>query len=233
MEKSMGTLGAGLIAIGVAVGGLFIGGSIVKFKKLDRSVEVRGLAERVVESDQAIWTMTYSAPGEQLAEVNGKVLQIQATVLKFLDEQGFTNEEIQKQPANISDRVTQEYGNNKGPRFIGRGNIIVSSKRVKEVTAASQKTDELLKRGIALASSNVAYYFTDLNSIKPAMLEEATRSAREAAEGFAKNANANVGGIRKATQGLFSIGSPLLEYDSGSSLQKKVRVVTQVDFYLE
>lgn len=233
MDRSFGKLEAGLIAVGLALGGMFIAGGMVKFKKLDRSVEVRGLAERVVESDQAIWSMGYSASGEQLGEVNNKVLQIQAAVLKFLEEQGFKAEEILKQPASISDRTTQEYGPSKGPRFIGRGNITVSSMRVKEVTQASQQTDELLKRGIALTSSSVNYYFTDLNSIKPAMLEEAARSARESAEGFAKNANATVGGIRRATQGLFSIGSPLSDYDSGASLQKKVRVVTQIDFYLE
>lgn len=229
----MGNLGSLVLALGIALGGFFISNGIVKFKKLDRSVDVRGLAEKVVDSDRAVWNMTYSAAGEQLADVNTKVLQIQTNVLKFLEEQGFKNDEIQKQPASINDRSTQEYSASKGPRFIGRGNIIVSSERVKEVTSASQKTDDLLKRGIALTSSSVNYYFTDLNSIKPAMLEEATRSARDAAEGFAKNANAKVGGIRRATQGLFSIGSPLSDYDGGSSLQKKVRVVTQVDFYLE
>lgn len=233
MDKSFGKFEAGLIAVGLALGGLFIAAGMVKFKKLDRSVEVRGLAERVVESDQAVWSMNYSASGEQLSDVNAKLLDLQGAVLKFLEGQGFTAEEILKQPASISDRTTQDYGPTKGPRFIGRGNITVNSKRVKEVTSSSQKTDDLLKRGIALTGSSVNYYFTDLNSIKPVMLEEAARSARESAEGFAKNANATVGGIRRATQGLFSIGSPLSEYDNGASLQKKIRVVTQVDFYLE
>lgn len=222
-----------ILAIGITLSGFFIGGSIVKFKKLDRSVEVRGLAERIVDSDQAVWSINYSASSEQLADVNNKVIVIQNHVIQFLTEQGFSAEEIIKDPININDKTTQEYGEAKGPRFIARGAIKVDTRKVKEATIASQKTDDLLKKGVALSSSRVSYYFTDLNSIKPAMLEEATRNAREAAEGFAKNANAEVGGIRRAYQGLFSISSPLTEYESESSLKKKIRVVTQVDFYLE
>ncbi len=222
-----------ILAVGIALSGYFIGGSIVKFKKLDRSVEVRGLAERIVDSDQAVWSMNYSASSDQLADVNTRMSVIQNQIIQFLTENGFSLDEIIKDPINISDRTTQEYGQAKGPRFIARGAIKLNTRKVKEVTTASQKADELLKKGVALSSSNMIYYFTDLNSIKPAMLEEATRNAREAAEGFAKNANATVGGIRRAYQGLFSISSPLTEYENESSIKKKIRVVTQVDFYLE
>lgn len=229
----MKALSSLILAGGIALGGFFIGGSIVKFKKLDRSVEVRGLAERVVDSDQAVWSINYSASSEQLSDVNNKVTAIQAQIIQFLNDQGFKTEEIIKDPINITDKTTQEYGEAKGPRFIARGAIKLDTRKVKEATLASQKTDDLLKKGVALTSSRVSYYFTDLNSIKPAMLEEATKNAREAAEGFAKNANADVGGIRRAYQGLFSISSPLTEYESESSIKKKIRVVTQVDFYLE
>lgn len=222
-----------ILSCGIALSGFLLGSSLIKFKKLDRSVEVRGLAERIVDSDQAVWSINYSASSDQLNDVNNKVTLIQAQVIQFLTEQGFTAEEIIKDPININDKTTQEYGEAKGPRFIARGTIKVDTRKVKEATIASQKTDDLLKKGIALSSSRINYYFTDLNSIKPAMLEEATRNAREAAEGFAKNANADVGGIRRAYQGLFSISSPLSEYDSESSIKKKIRVVTQVDFYLD
>lgn len=230
MNSVVGNL---LIAVGIFLSGIFISHSIVKFKEMDRSVEVRGLAERVVDADQAVWTLRYSASSEQLADVNAKIQGIQNQVLQFVKQQGFSEEEIQKDVVNISDKTTQEYGDSKGPRFVARGGVMVGTKRVQEVTAASQKTDELLKRGIVLSSSNMSYYFTDLNAIKPAMLEEATKNAREAAQVFAQNADAKVGGIKRATQGLFSINSPLEDYDNSASVKKKVRVVTQVVFYLE
>ncbi|HRO68102.1 MAG TPA: SIMPL domain-containing protein [Pseudobdellovibrionaceae bacterium] len=222
-----------LIAIGIVLAGFLVSRAIVTFKEMDRAVEVRGLAERIVDADQAAWTLRYSASSEQLADVNAKIQAIQDRVIEFVKQQGFSEEEIQKDVMNITDKTTQEYGDSKGPRFVARGGVMVGTKRVREVTTASQKTDELLKKGIVLSSSNVSYYFTDLNAIKPAMLEEATKSAREAAQVFAQHADAKVGGIKRATQGLFSINSPLEDYDNSTSVKKKVRVVTQVVFYLE
>lgn len=226
-------LGSLFIALGVLGAGLLMSQAVVKFKTLDRDVEVRGLAERVVDSNHAIWSMSFSASSEQLADVNSKILQLQSQVIQFVTEQGFRAEEVSKAALQITDKTTQEYSEAKGPRFIARGEVIVSTGKVQEATAASQKTDELLKRGVALSSSQVRYYFTDLNAIKPAMLEEATLSAREAAQSFARSAGAEVGEIKKATQGLFTISSPLVDYDSESSVKKKVRVVTQVVFYLD
>ncbi|MBX3041092.1 MAG: SIMPL domain-containing protein [Bdellovibrionaceae bacterium] len=225
--------GSLLIAVGIVVAGFLMSRAIVTFKEMDRAVEVRGLAERVVDADQAVWTIRYSASSEQLTDVNAKILALQNQVIDFVKQQGFTDAEIQKDVVNMTDKTTQEYGDSKGPRFVARGGVMVGTKRVQEVTAASQKTDELLKKGIVLSSSNVSYYFTDLNSIKPAMLQEATKSAREAAQVFAQHADAKVGGIKRATQGLFSINSPLEDYDNSTSIKKKVRVVTQVVFYLE
>ncbi|MDX5336566.1 MAG: SIMPL domain-containing protein, partial [Marinobacter sp.] len=71
--------------------------------------------------------------------------------------------------------------------------------------------------------------------IKPAMIAEATASAREAAQQFARDANASVGGLRRANQGVFQILAR--DQAPGVSEQqqpvKTVRVVSTVDYYLE
>ncbi len=64
------------------------------------------------------------------------------------------------------------------------------------------------------------------------MLKEAAGSARKAAEGFAHDANATVGNIKQASQGLFEIEAPFNEYDQ-STVMNKVRVVTRMEFYLK
>jgi hypothetical protein len=64
------------------------------------------------------------------------------------------------------------------------------------------------------------------------MLKEAAGNARQASEGFAHDANANVGNIKQASQGLFEIQAPLNEYEQ-STMMKKVRVVTRMEFYLK
>ncbi len=72
------------------------------------------------------------------------------------------------------------------------------------------------------------FLFTGLNDIKPAMIEEATKNARKAAEQFAKDSGSKVGKIRSATQGLFTI----TDRDMNSPDRKNIRVVTTVEYYL-
>ena len=92
---------------------------------------------------------------------------------------------------------------------------------------------ELLKQGIAITGGdyryNVTYEFTGLNEIKPAMIEEATRNARVAAEKFAKDSDSKLGKIRDAYQGQFTI----TDRDSNTPYIKNVRVVTTVNYYLK
>lgn len=95
------------------------------------------------------------------------------------------------------------------------------------------RVGELLKQGIAISAgdygSQVEYEFTSLNKIKPAMIEEATRNAREAAAKFASDSGSELGKIKNATQGLFSIENR----DQYTPYLKKVRVVTSIDYYLD
>ena len=83
----------------------------------------------------------------------------------------------------------------------------------------------------------MTYSFTRLNDIKPSMVAEATKDARKAAEQFANDSGTSVGGIKKATQGYFSISARDGESGGGYGVSdtpyKKVRVVTTVDFYLD
>ncbi len=230
----MNSVSSFVIALGVALGGFFIGNGIIQFKKLDRVVEVRGLSERIVEANEARWSMTYNVASDNMKDLNKKITESQQATIAFLEAQGFSKDEILKDAGNITDKEAQEYGaRTGGARFVARNGFVVTSTKIDKLVEASQKTDELLSKGVALSASRVSYYFTALNDIKPQMLEEATKNARAAAQGFAASAGAKVGGIKDATQGLFSIGSPISEYDSESSLKKKVRVVSQVKFYLE
>lgn len=229
----MNTITSAILAVGIAIGGFFIGNGIITFKKLDRVVEVKGLSERVVDANEAIWYLTFNSASDNMTDLNKKISDIQKLTLQFLEEEGFSKEEIQKDAGNITDKEAQEYGERKGARYVARGGFVVTSKKIDKLVSASQKTDILLSRGVALSGSRISYFFTDLNAIKPQMLEEANKNARAAAQSFAVNAGAKVGDIKNASQGQFSIGSPISDYESESSLKKKIRVVSQVIFYLE
>ena len=93
---------------------------------------------------------------------------------------------------------------------------------------------ELLKRGIVTGGGSqwenpVEFKYEGLNSIKPQMIEDATRNAREVAQKFAKDSGSRLGKIKTANQGTFSIENR----DSNTPYIKRVRVVTSVTYYLK
>ena len=104
--------------------------------------------------------------------------------------------------------------------------------RIEQARAAMARSGSLVKQGVALIRSyeyQTQYLFTDLDSVKPEMIAEATRDARRAAEQFAEDSGSRVGGIRNAQQGYFSIQ----DRDKFSPEFKSIRVVTTVQFFLE
>jgi hypothetical protein len=240
-----------LLALGLIVGGWTLGAEIKATRLSDRYVTVKGLVERKVKSDLAIWPLSYKEAGDDLAVVYAKTESDKKTVLQFLDQQGIQSGEIELGIIRVVDTQANEYGGNtRAPRrYIVEQQITVRTSRVDQVAAAAQKTMQLLQKGIILSSNpgqGLIYKFTGLNSIKPDMITEATRNARAAADRFASDSGSNVGSIRQANQGVFSISpadqgsdaSESGEYAGGisggdNSLMKTVRVVTSVEYYLD
>jgi uncharacterized protein len=235
-----------LLAVGLVLGGLVLGGQIKATRLNDRYVTVRGLAERTVKSDLAIWDLGYKDAGDDLPALYTKSETDKKTILDFLTKQGIQPSEIELGIVSVIDTQTNEYGN-KAPsrRFIIQQDITVHTSRVDLVATASQKTMQLVQKGVVLSggtNSGLSYEFAGLNSIKPDMITEATRNARAAAERFASDSGSRVGSIRQATQGIFSIlaansggdtGGDSYQNNDESSIMKTVRVVTSVEYYLD
>jgi uncharacterized protein len=240
-----------LIMLGLIIGGWVLGAEIKATRLSDRYVTVKGLVERKVKSDLAIWPLSYKEAGDNLSSVYGKTEEDKKAILDFLNQQGMQSSEIELGVVRVVDTQAQEYGGgNRAPyRYIVQQQITVRTNRVDQVAAAAQKTMQLLQKGIVLNSEGgpgLAYKFTGLNSIKPDMITEATRNARAAADRFASDSGSQVGSIRQANQGVFSIlpadqssgtgeageGGEMY-YGGDASLMKTVRVVTTVQYYLE
>lgn len=234
-----------LLALGLIIGGWVLGAEIKATRLSDRYVTVKGLVERKVKSDLAIWPLTYKEAGDDLASLYAKTEADKKTILQFLADQGIEANEIEIGVIRVVDTQAQEYGGGtRAPhRYIVEQPITVRTSRVDQVAAAAQKTILLLQKGIVLSGNpgqGLTYKFTGLNSIKPDMITEATRNARAAADRFAADSGSKVGAIRQANQGVFSIlpADQVDGADSGygtadSSLMKTVRVVTSIDYYLE
>ena len=242
----MAVLGC-LLAVGLIIGGWALGAQIKATRLGDRYVSVRGLAERTVKSDLAIWTLNYTEAGDDLPSLYSRTEADKKAILQFLSQQGIQPAEITLGIVSVVDNQANQYGGNRKAehRYIVQQYVTVQTARVDQVETAAQNSVSLLQKGIVLAQNNggPAFKFNSLNSIKPDMITEATRNARSAAERFALDAGSSVGTIRQASQGVFSI----LAADSGTpadtdettygnnadaSLMKTVRVVTEVQYYL-
>ncbi|WP_454797484.1 SIMPL domain-containing protein [Novosphingobium lindaniclasticum] len=226
-------LASTILAIGVVAGGYLLGDGLKRAHRADRSVTVRGLAERDVTADLATWTIAYSATANDLAGAQASVENDTAQIRTFFKELGFPADAIQPTGANVS----QSKDNNGIASFTVRQRMTLRSQDIKRAQDAVRRQFELVRRGVILEEgSGMAYTFTKLNDIKPPMVAAATKDARSAAEQFANDSGAEVGSIKGATQGYFTVEAR--DGDSGGGWgvsdtpYKKVRVVTTVDFYL-
>jgi len=231
-----------LIGSGGAIGGYFIGRGFYQ-ARAERYVTVKGLVERDVKADLALWTISYTSNGPDLSSANDQLQQDQKTVIAFAQAHGFDPSAIQIQPTTATDLFANQYNGNRpdaSQRYLIKGGIQIRSAKVDQVRLASQDTGDLVKQGVALGENYPQapqYFFTRLNDIRPSMLADATRSARAVAEQFAADSHSQLGPIRRANQGVFQITSrdasgDQAQGDEQSSIEKKVRLVSTVDYYL-
>jgi hypothetical protein len=224
-------LPAAILAIGLIVGGYLMGNGLVRARQADRSVAMKGLAERDVVADRATWTLAYSQTGSDLAALQQAIDANTQSIMKLLAANGFKPDEVQVRGLSVN-----QYTNSNGVLNITvRQRIQLRTAKVDAAAKAFAQQAELVRQGVALEDgSSMVYSFTKLNDIKPAMIAAATRDARAAAEQFAKDSGTSVGAIKAASQGYFSIGARDGDGDgsAGDSPYQKVRVVTTIDFYL-
>lgn len=223
-----------ILAVGLVLLGVFIERGLSEFAQRDRSVNVKGLAEMEVPADKVTWPLVYKSLGNDLNALYDNIKRSNQTILEFLKEKGIDEKEISVNAPDIIDLKAERYSNNDSPyRYNVTSVITVTSSKVDLVRKLISEQGELLKRGIAITGGdyryNVLYEYTSLNAIKPGMIEEATKNAREAAEKFAKDSESELGKIVRANQGQFSI----TDRDGNTPYIKKVRVVTTVEYSLE
>jgi len=234
MDK-LGWFNAIIIFSGLTLGGYFVSNTLVKGKAYDRAVTVKGLSEREVEADIAVWPINITVAGNDLQNIQQEIESQKSDVTQFFKDQGFSDDEFTVGPTNISDAKADLY--NPGPyrefRYIAKSDFTIRTTNIDKLQQALSASLSLVSKGILISSKNdwrpIEYSFTGLNEIKPAMIEEATNNAREVAEKFAKDSNSQVGKIMRANQGLFTI----TDRDQNTPEIKTVRVVSTIEYQLK
>ena len=226
---------AAILALGLIILGFSLHHGIAMYGERDRGVSVKGLAEMEVPADKVTWPLVYKSLGNDLNILYNDLKKSNQTIVQYLKSKGISENEISINAPEIIDLKAERYASNTATpyRYNVTSVIIVTSNKVELIRTLISEQGELLKQGISVAGGdyrfNVQYEYTGLNSIKPQMIEEATKNAREAAKKFAKDSDSRLGKIRRASQGQFSIS----DRDANTPHIKKIRVVTTIDYYLE
>lgn len=220
-----------LIAVGIALSGYFLYLGIESFTTKDRVVTARGLSERQVLADKAVWTISFGITGNSIEYLYERLEPKKQALVKFLKNNGISDEEIVFAPSTASDRSSwYDWDKKKGTidQYELTGHMTVVSKDVEKVRQLQLRQLDLLHSGVILENSYISYEYTGLNNLKPEMVEEATRNARIVANKFAEDANAKLGALKSARQGQFEV-----ESDEVMPHMRNVRVVTTMEYYLK
>ena len=237
-QKCKNINGAGKLVTGLAimtgliVMGMFIMKGLRSIADRDQYVTVKGLAEREVLADKVVWPLPFKCVSNDMQELYNEIEKNNNIVVGFLKDGGITEDEIIISAPAVTDRLAQSYvPDNIKFRYQAEAVITVTSSQVEKVIDLMKKQINLMKQGIIISNEynyNISFEYTSLNDIKPEMVEEATRNARAVAQKFAEDSGSNLGKIRQATQGQFSISS-----DETTPQIKNIRVVTTVKYALE
>ncbi|MHC1780823.1 MAG: SIMPL domain-containing protein [Bacteroidales bacterium] len=230
-EKS---ISSGLfIMIGLIFLGVFIKSAVTSLKSYDRVVSVKGLAEKEVPANRVIWPVVYKEIGNDLMTLYKSISEKNRIIIEYLKSKGLDEKEITISAPSIIDMNAERYQSQPSSyRYNITSILTVTSDKVDLVMSIISSQSELLQKGVALLAGDYQYQtqfvYTLLNDIKPVMIEEATKNAREAAEKFAKDSNSKLGKIKSANQGQFSI----VDRDANTPQIKVVRVVSTVEYML-
>lgn len=227
-------ISAALVALGLLLLGLCIKAGIDNYGSRDRVVTVRGLCEKEVNANVVTWPIVTKEMGNDLPEIYNKIQSNNNAILNFLRANGITDSEISVNAPEVNDVQANAYNQREQLyRYMVTNVIVVKSEKVDKVNELIKKQTELLKEGIAIVAGDysypITYDYTELNDVKPDMIAEATRNARAAADRFAADSDSNLGKIKTASQGQFSIE----DRDQYTPSIKRVRVVSTIEYYLK
>lgn len=230
-------IAAVLLSIGLSLTGYFISNGLVHLRGGERSVSVRGVSERDVKADVGVWSIQYTVTDNELSVAQTALDEQGKKLEAFLKTQGIPADQFRVAKVEVTDLLAQQYrpDNIQNGRYILTKTYLVRTGNVDLLDKTFRNVGDLIAQGVILAQGSAPYYlFTKLNDVKPGMIAEATKSAREGAQKFAEDSGAKVGDIKYASQGLFQIMAR--DDDNAmesSAIDKRVRVVTTVEYFLD
>ncbi|MDE3153888.1 MAG: SIMPL domain-containing protein [Acidobacteriota bacterium] len=239
MDRSL--VSSFLLAAGIATGGFLVGQGFARGRAAEHVVTVKGISERNVTADLAIWPLRISAASNDLSAANAQIQQSIQQIRQFLTRYKIDPSQASLQDFSVTDAATNQFSTQRAEsRYVIHQTVVVRSEQPERVLDASQHVAELVNAGVVLSSGGEygsggpTFIFSGLSKLKPEMIAEATARAREGAEQFARDSHSRIGGIKDANQGVFEIlpRDQARGITEASQIQKTVRVVSTVQYFL-
>ncbi len=237
MNRNRNSSGNGWLGIFIFLGlvglGYQLATAAIKHKERERTVLVKGLSEREYPADLVIWPIQFTVADNDLEALYDRLERQAGDIQQFLAAAGVAPENINLSIPAITDKSAQQWNNQTAAfRYSAVQTVTVHSDQVERVRQSMNGLSQLGRSGIVFSGdgygSQTQYLFTQLNEIKPEMVEEATRKARQVAEKFAADSQSTLGKIKRASQGQFSINPR----DNNNPQIKTIRVVSTIEYYL-
>lgn len=157
-----------ILGVAAVISAFMVGQGLRDIRTGDRFVTVKGVAEREVQANLALWPIRFIATGDTLAEAQEQARKSRETIIGFLELQAINTEAVELQRLDVTDTQANPYqSNNGGKRFIINQTLMVRSTAIDKVRQAAQAVSDLVDSGVVLSSdygpSGPTYLFDNLN----------------------------------------------------------------------
>lgn len=157
MTKSTAAIIGGSLIAGLAIFGFLLGDAAIKFRELDRTVTVKGLAEREVTADVVIWPIQFTTASNDVAALYDSIEDNFRKIGVFLTKQGIQPSEITVSTPAITDKSAQAYGSNGRAefRYTAKQTVTVYSENIPTVQSAMRACRRLANRESSSAATTI------------------------------------------------------------------------------
>jgi hypothetical protein len=233
------TLPSVVLGIALLLSSYFIAGTIRDVKLANQTITVKGVAEKKITSDAAVWSGRVTARNKQLVPAYTKLqADLQATAA-WLKQNGIAPEALSISSTQTNTIYKTDAAGNATSEIDSYAlsqSVEIHSNDVQLIDKLSKQSTALIKDGIEFESFPPQFFYTQLDTIKIDLLAEATADARHRAEKIAEASGCAAGVVRSAQQGVFQI-TPVFSADVSnygsydtSSIDKTVKAVVTVDY---
>ena len=230
-----------LLSVVIAIGGI-IASSILTGALSKDVISVTGSYSQNVISDSGIFEFEIKSRKATKPEAYAEINNQRPVVIKYLEEQGFSKEEIDTKASRGYDiyKITPNgMTTNQIAAFDASQRISVKSKDVQKIKKVSTDITNLTSKGIDINVYEPSYFYSKLSDVKVKMLEEATKDAKQRASAMLKATRNRVGKIQSVRMGVFQI-TPVdstnvsdMGINDTTTIEKKITSVANVTFSIK